>query len=36
MPFPHPDRTVDVFDADLAAILEANIDTIADAFVDNR
>ena len=36
MPFPDPDRPVDILDANLAAILEANVDPIADAFVDDR
>src|SRR6516165_10333459 len=36
MPPPDPNRPVDVFDVDLAAVLEASVDPIADAFVDDR
>src|SRR5947207_3657382 len=36
VPFPDADRPVDILDANLAAILEANVDPIADAFVDDR
>ena len=36
MPFPDADRPVDVLDADFAAILETNVDPVADAFVDDR
>ena len=36
MPFPDPDWPVDILDADIAAILEANVNPIADAFVDDR
>ena len=36
VPFPDPDRPVDILDADLAAVLKANVDPIADALVDDR
>ena len=36
MPLPDSDRPVDVLDTDFAAVLEANVDPIADAFVDDR
>ena len=36
MPLPDADRPVDILDPDLAAILKANVDPIADAFVDDR
>ena len=36
MPLPDSDRAIDVLDADVAAILETNVDPIADAFVDDR
>jgi hypothetical protein len=36
VPYPDPDRPVNILDADVAAILEANVDAIADAFVDDR
>src|SRR5215472_13100605 len=36
MPPPDPNRPVDVLDVDLAAVLEASVDPIADAFVDDR
>ncbi len=35
MPFPDADRPVDILDADVAGILEPNVDPIADAFVDD-
>jgi hypothetical protein len=35
VPFPDPDRPIDILDAHLAAILEANIDPIANAFIDD-
>jgi len=34
--FPNPDRPVDILDTDFAAILEANVDPITHAFVDDR
>src|SRR5208282_617011 len=36
MPLPDTDRPVDILDADLAAVLEANVDPIADALIDDR
>ena len=36
MPLPDSNRPVDILDADLAAVLEANVDPIADALVDDR
>src|SRR5690606_25781008 len=36
MPLPHPDRTVDVLDLDLAAVFEPFVDAAADALVDDR
>jgi hypothetical protein len=36
MPFPDADRSVDVLDTDVAAVLEVNVDPVADAFVDDR
>src|ERR1700736_4452283 len=36
MPLPDSDRAVDILDAYVAAILETNVDPIADAFVDDR
>src|ERR1700735_1249927 len=35
MPSPDADRSVDVLDLDLAAVLEVNVDAIADAFIDD-
>ena len=36
MPFPDSDRAVNILDTDVAAILETNVDPIADALVDDR
>jgi hypothetical protein len=36
MPLPDSDRTIDVLDAYVTAILEMNVDSIANAFVDDR
>ena len=36
LPSPDADRSVDVLDRYLSAVLETNVDAIADAFVDNR
>ena len=36
MPLPDSDRTIDILDTYVAAILETNVDPIADAFVDDR
>src|ERR1700733_2398460 len=36
VPSPDPNWAVDVLDADLAAVLEVNVDAVADAFVDDR
>src|SRR6516165_4186234 len=36
MPPPDSNRPVDVLDVDLAAVLEAGVDPIPDAFVDDR
>ena len=36
MPFPNSDRPVDILDSDVAGVLEANVNSIADAFVDDR
>ena len=36
MPLPDSDRPVDILDTDVAAVLEANVDPIADALVDDR
>src|SRR5271167_1319184 len=36
MPFPDPDWPVDVLDVYLAAVAEANVDPVADAFIDDR
>jgi len=35
-PPPDSNRPVDVLDIDLAAVLEANVDPIADALIDDR
>lgn len=35
MPFPYADRPGDVFDCDLAAVREAHVNAVADAFVDD-
>jgi hypothetical protein len=36
MPFPDSDRAIDILDTYVAAILETNVDPIADAFVNDR
>ena len=36
MPFPNADRPVDILDADVAGVLKAHINPVADAFVDDR
>src|ERR1700691_4756328 len=36
MPSPHANWAVDVLDADLAAVLEVNVDAVADTFIDDR
>ena len=36
MPLPDTDRPVDILDADVAAVLEPNLDPIADALIDDR
>jgi hypothetical protein len=36
MPAPDSKRPVDILDIDLTAVLEANVDPIADALVDDR
>jgi len=36
MPPPDPNRPVDILDIDVATVLEASIDPIADALVDDR
>src|ERR1700691_4875034 len=36
MPSPDANRPVDVLDADLAAVLEVNVDAVANAFIDDR
>ena len=36
MPFPDSDRPVDILDANVAGVLEADVDPVADAFVDDR
>ena len=36
VPFPDPDRPVDVLDRDLAAVGEGDVDAVADALVDDR
>ena len=36
VPFPDADRPVDVLDVHLAAVLEADVDAVADALVDDR
>jgi hypothetical protein len=36
MPFPDSDRPVDILDGNIAGVLETDVDTIANAFVDDR
>ena len=36
MPFPDSDRPVDILDGNVAGVLETDVDSIADAFVDDR
>src|SRR4029077_16959890 len=36
MPLPDSDRTIDILDTYVTAILETNVDSIANAFVDDR
>ncbi len=36
MPLPDPDRAIDILDTDVAAVLETNVDPIANTLVDDR
>ena len=36
MPFPDSDRPVNIFDGNVAGVLETDVDSIANAFVDDR